>query len=29
MVMAIVGDVVIMPLIDGNRFWFSKDGQQG
>jgi hypothetical protein len=29
MVMAIVGDMVIMPLIDGNRFWFLKDDRQG
>jgi hypothetical protein len=29
MVMAIMGDMVIMPLIDENRFWFSKDGRQG
>jgi hypothetical protein len=24
MVMAIMGDVVIMPLIDGNRFGFQR-----
>jgi hypothetical protein len=29
MVMAIMGDMVIMPLIDGNYFQFSKDGRQG
>jgi hypothetical protein len=29
MVMAIVGDMVIMSLIDGNHFRFLKDDRQG
>jgi hypothetical protein len=29
MVMAIVGDMMIMPLIDGNHFRLSKDDRQG